>query len=155
MTKPPTARALQRAALRQQSHAREYGERHTAAAVTVVATLASLDASPSPPVYDVAPVQAGGITADADEAAIRAAYHVTIGPAPRMTPARLCAILATLGRSQRNLAHHLDHRSAMRVDLWAQGRRSIPADVAAWLEAAAAWHEANPPPRAATKEPTP
>jgi len=63
-----------------------------------------------------------------------------------MTPARLQECLALLRWSQRGLAAAFgcDDRLVRR---WAAGERPIPAWVSGWLERAAAWHAANPPPR--------
>ena len=62
-----------------------------------------------------------------------------------MTPNRFRECLDALHWSQRGLADILkmDERQVRR---WAAGA-SIPYEVAAWLEALAVCHKANPPPR--------
>lgn len=62
-----------------------------------------------------------------------------------MTPTALRDALALLRWSQRGLAAALG-RPEGTVRQWARGAVTIPPDVAAWLERAAAWHAANPPP---------
>lgn len=73
-----------------------------------------------------------------------------------MTPARFAECLAALRWSQRGFAKRIDYDDRL-VRHWAAGTRPIPADVAAWVERAAAfygphhaaadaWHAANPPP---------
>jgi len=73
-----------------------------------------------------------------------------------MTPARLRAIITTLGWSQRHLSTCLGYLTAARVEHWVAGRTDIPLHVAGWLEGMAALHEANPPPgRTPPQETTP
>lgn len=62
-----------------------------------------------------------------------------------MTPGRLGECLATLHWSQRALADILAYSEGT-VRGWARGSRPVPPDVAAWLEALAAVHAANPRP---------
>jgi hypothetical protein len=63
-----------------------------------------------------------------------------------MTPAsRLRAALASLHWSQRGLALLLG-KDERQVRRWASGAYTVPADVLAWVEVLAAFHEANPPP---------
>lgn len=63
-----------------------------------------------------------------------------------MTPTHLRHCIDTIGWSQRQLARVLDRHEGT-VRQWARGSVQIPGEVAAWLEALAAAHEANPPPR--------
>lgn len=63
-----------------------------------------------------------------------------------MTPARLRECLALLRWSQRGLATAIGYDDRL-VRRWVSGDRPIPEDVASWLEQAAAWHAAHPPPR--------
>lgn len=63
-----------------------------------------------------------------------------------MTPARFLACLAACQWSQRGFAGRIGYDDRL-VRRWASGERPIPAEIAAWLERAAAWHAANPPPR--------
>lgn len=62
----------------------------------------------------------------------------------RMTPTRFRECLALIRWSGRGLADALatDERQVRR---WAAGAK-IPEPVAAWLDRAAVWHTANPPP---------
>jgi plasmid maintenance system antidote protein VapI len=62
-----------------------------------------------------------------------------------MTPARFLACLAALHWSQRGFAAVIGYDDRL-VRRWVAGERPIPPAIAAWLERAAAWHEANPPP---------
>ena len=72
----------------------------------------------------------------------------TASPAP-MTPDRFREVLALLDLPQRGFARLLN-RPEGTVRQWARGVVVIPADVAAWLEALAAFMAAHPlPARAA------
>jgi len=62
-----------------------------------------------------------------------------------MTPARLVGILAAIHWSHRGLADMLGLNPKM-VDRWATGQAAIPPGYAGWLERAAAWLAAHPPP---------
>lgn len=79
-----------------------------------------------------------------------------------MTPDRLRQCIDALGWSQRGLAGELG-RPEGTVRQWARGATQIPDDVAAWLDAAAAfagprlaeisaWRAANPPPARGASE---
>lgn len=63
-----------------------------------------------------------------------------------MTPTRLRECLALLRWSQRGFADALGRQEGT-VRQWARGVVRVPDDVALWLEAAATWHAAHPPPR--------
>ena len=63
-----------------------------------------------------------------------------------MTPTRLRECLTLLRWSQRGFADALG-RSEGTVRQWARGAVQIPPEVELWLEAAARWHAARPPPR--------
>jgi transcriptional regulator with XRE-family HTH domain len=69
-----------------------------------------------------------------------------------MTPAALRSALASLRWSQRGLAAALG-RDEGTVRQWLRGAVTVPPEVAAWLEAAAAWHAANPPPSRGPRSP--
>jgi DNA-binding transcriptional regulator YdaS (Cro superfamily) len=69
-----------------------------------------------------------------------------------LTPTRFRECLAVLRWSQRGLADVLG-RPEGTVRQWARGTVQIPDDVAVWLERAACWHVANPPPRRNRPEP--
>lgn len=62
-----------------------------------------------------------------------------------MSADRLRDVLGILRWSQRGLADALECDDRL-VRRWASGAGSIPPDVAAWLEALAAAHEAHPAP---------
>lgn len=62
-----------------------------------------------------------------------------------MTPDRLRQCLYALRWSRRCLAVATGH-DAKQAARWAAGSR-VPTDVAEWLELAAAWHAAHPPPK--------
>jgi plasmid maintenance system antidote protein VapI len=62
-----------------------------------------------------------------------------------MTPTRFRECLALIHMSQRGFAE-LIQEDERRVRRMASGSEEIPADVADWLERAAAWHAENPPP---------
>jgi hypothetical protein len=63
-----------------------------------------------------------------------------------MTAADLRAALAAIGWSARQIASATGRAESAGPD-WTAGRRPIPSEVAAWVEAAAAWHRDNPPPQ--------
>ena len=58
---------------------------------------------------------------------------------------RLRAALDAICWSQRGLAD-LIGRDSRQVRRWASGQYEPPADLLAWLERVAAFHQANPPP---------
>lgn len=62
-----------------------------------------------------------------------------------MTPERFRECLTLMNWSQRGFASMVD-RAEGTVRQWARGKVTIPADVAAWLEKAAAFMAANPVP---------
>jgi hypothetical protein len=62
-----------------------------------------------------------------------------------LTPTALRAALAAIGWSARQIAAATGRAESAGPD-WTAGRRPIPPEVAAWVEAAAAWHRHNPPP---------
>jgi ribosome-binding protein aMBF1 (putative translation factor) len=63
-----------------------------------------------------------------------------------MTGADLTFALAAIGWSQRELARWVGVPES-RVRRWARGTIPVPEVVAEWLQLAAEWHVANPPPR--------
>ena len=63
-----------------------------------------------------------------------------------MTPARLAAILALLGMTERGLARHTGY-SPGAVRNWTLGKAATPAPVAAWLERREADWLRDPPPQ--------
>ncbi len=63
-----------------------------------------------------------------------------------MTPTRLRECLQALHWSQRGLAEVLAYSEGT-VRGWARGVRPVPPEVAAWLEALAAAHQAHPAPQ--------
>lgn len=62
-----------------------------------------------------------------------------------MTPTRLAECLGVLHWPVQRLAAILG-RQRSTVRQWLAGQVRVPADVAAWIEAAARWHEQHPPP---------
>jgi hypothetical protein len=62
-----------------------------------------------------------------------------------MTPARFLEALAALHWTQRGFAALIGYDERL-VRRWASGHRPIPREMGDWLEAAARWHEKNPPP---------
>jgi hypothetical protein len=62
-----------------------------------------------------------------------------------VTASELRAALAAIGWSARQIAAATGRAESAGPD-WTAGRRPIPPEVAAWVEAAAAWHRDNPPP---------
>jgi hypothetical protein len=62
-----------------------------------------------------------------------------------MTREQFRECLAILHWSVRDLSELLAV-SDREVRRWAVGQNPVPPRIAAWLEAAARWHEANPPP---------
>lgn len=62
-----------------------------------------------------------------------------------MNPTRFRECLALLHWSQRGFAEVIGEDEG-RARKWARGAEPIPEDVADWLERAAAWLAANPPP---------
>ncbi len=70
----------------------------------------------------------------------------TTAAAP-MSSRRLLVCLAVLGWSERELTRRTG-RPQTTVRRWTGGQAPVPADVAAWVEALAAFHQAHPAPRA-------
>jgi len=66
-----------------------------------------------------------------------------------MTPDRLRECLTALHWSQRGLGDILGVQERQ-VRRWATGEYDMPAQIAAWIERAAEWHEANPAPSRAS-----
>jgi hypothetical protein len=71
-----------------------------------------------------------------------------------VTPHRFRACLDALGWSGRGLSALLgvDERQVRR---WAKGDYAIPANIAAWLDRLARFHEQNPPPERRQDKPPP
>lgn len=67
-------------------------------------------------------------------------------PAAPMSPYRLAVCLAIIGWSERELARRTG-RLQTTVRRWTAGSPAVPAEVAAWVEAMAAFHRAHPAPR--------
>lgn len=63
-----------------------------------------------------------------------------------MSPRRLLVCLAVIGWPERELARRTG-RLQTTVRRWTGGRSPVPPDVAAWVEALAAFHRAHPAPR--------
>ena len=63
-----------------------------------------------------------------------------------MSAHRLLVCLVVLGWSARELARRTNRHRAT-VARWTRGTRPVDADVAAWLEALVASHQAHPAPR--------
>lgn len=70
-----------------------------------------------------------------------------------MTPTRLRECLDALDWTQRGLARVLGRQEGT-VRQWARGAVQIPADIAAWLDRLARFHERNPPPSSEKSEGT-
>jgi transcriptional regulator with XRE-family HTH domain len=68
-----------------------------------------------------------------------------------MSPTRLRECLEALNWTQRGLARVLERQEGT-VRQWARGVVQIPADVAAWLDKLAHYHERNPPPERGVNE---
>jgi len=64
-----------------------------------------------------------------------------------MSAHRLLACLGVLGWSERELARRTG-RPQTTVRRWVAGSSPVPADVAAWVEMLAAFHQTHPAPRA-------
>jgi len=67
--------------------------------------------------------------------------------AASMSSHRLLVCLAVLGWSERELARRTGHLQTT-VRRWTDGQTPVLADVAAWVEVLAAFHQAHPAPRA-------
>lgn len=76
----------------------------------------------------------------------RADAELNAAGAP-MSPHRLLVCLAVIGWPERELARRTG-RLQTTVRRWTGGRSPVPPDVAAWVETLAAFHRANPAPRA-------
>ena len=69
-----------------------------------------------------------------------------------MSPRRLLVCLAVIGWSGHELARRTG-RPQTTICRWTTGEKSIPADVAAWVETLAACYRAHPAPRAGRELP--
>jgi len=68
-----------------------------------------------------------------------------------MSPHRLLVCLAVIGWPERELARRTG-RQQTTARRWTGGQTPVPADVAAWVEALAAFHQAHPAPQAGEGE---
>jgi DNA-binding transcriptional regulator YdaS (Cro superfamily) len=64
-----------------------------------------------------------------------------------MTPERFRACMHTIGFSNGQFAKLLGRADDRRVRRWASGERAVPAEVAEWIEGAARYFTAHPPPQ--------